>query len=614
MYRCWSPVYVEEENHLSYDDFDPLKEWLAHPDHVQLQNSSDLSNTSLDPHELHYSEVKIEQKDQILESSIDVKMGKINLVEISDRGQVEVGFEENRGGSDGDMKCMKPGLEDLKNDIPNKEGIFGGESDEEGSTSVEAESGSGDSSSDESMSVAKSLSSSEDEDDIRMKRKEEGEESEEGEVREFDGDKIDFLSDEETEGPKGPIRSKHEVEDLPPVPIVEVSIQPHHQMLPVGIISSIISNRVIVEGSVVHNPLNEGSILWVTETRLPLGLVDEIFGPVKNPYYVVRYNTEEDVPAGIRVAMAISFVGEFASHILNDKDLYKKGYDASGDNDEEVDNEVEFSDDEKEQEYKKSQREGKRVINHSKGLKQEARFERKRNAFVRPRTQHKDIQKQTTYAPLSKDQPHPTGPAPPPPAPLCPRAWTPVATNADSIPPSAMPQFPQAIQANNFLANPSQQLLSQHQDPQWLPGFSPQLQNTGFQGDLSIQLQNQNVIFNNLVNMMTFQQLVQQFVPHQGSNLQWAGAAAPSLQPLGQNNFAPLPFSNGYINGPGVPGLGNEQIQSQAPLPFAPSMQFNSASPPSLQFNGGNSWSRGRRPYQRGRGRVFDRGGRQPNR
>ncbi|KAH0468756.1 hypothetical protein IEQ34_001988 [Dendrobium chrysotoxum] len=311
--------------------------------------------------------------------------------------------------------------------------------------------------------------------------------------------------------------------------------------------------------------------------------------------------------------MAISFVGEFASQIFNDKELYKKGYDASGDNDEEVDNEVEFSDDEKELEYKKSQREGKRAINHSKGLKQEARFERKRNAFMGPRAQHKDLQRQTTSAQLSKDQPHPTGLAPPQPAPLCPGAWTPGATNADSIPPSTMPQFPQAIQAINFLGNPSQKLLSQHQDAQWLPGFSPQLQNTGFQGDLPMQLQNQNVIFNNLVNMMAFQQLVQQFVPHQGSNLQWAGAA-PSLQPLGQNNFAPSPFSNGYINVPGVPGLGNEQIQGQAPLPFAPSMQFNAASPPSLHFNGGNSWSRGRRPYQRGRGRFFDRGGRQPNR
>ncbi|KAH0469077.1 hypothetical protein IEQ34_002309 [Dendrobium chrysotoxum] len=145
-------------------------------------------------------------------------------------------------------------------------------------------------------------------------------------------------------------------------------------------LSNIISNRVIVEGSVLHKPLNEGSILWVTETRLPLG---------PESYYVVRYNTEEDVPAGIRVAMAISFVGEFASQIFNDKELYKKGYDASGDNDEEVDNEVEFSDDEKELEYKKSQREGKRAINHSKGLKQEARFERKRNAFMGPRAQHK---------------------------------------------------------------------------------------------------------------------------------------------------------------------------------------------------------------------------------
>lgn len=627
MFR-WSPVYVDEENHLSFDDFDLLKECLVNPDHMQLQKASDLNNTNLDTHELYYSGVKIEQKDQILESSIDVKM-EVSLVEILDGGHGEVGSEENGGGSDGDMKCVKPGLEDLKSDLPNKEGFFEGENDEEGSTFIESDSDNADSSSDESssgesMSVAKPISSSEDEDDVGMKRRKAAEEFEEGEVREFDAHRINFLSDEEGEGPKGPIRSKHEVEDLPPVPMVEVTLQPNHQLLPVGVISSIMSNRVIVEGSVLHSPLNEGSILWVTDTRLPLGLVDEIFGPVKNPYYVVRYNIEEEVPAGVGVGIAISFVAEFASQILSDMELYKKGYDASGENDEEVDNEIEFSDDEREAEHKKSLREGKRVINHCKGVKQEARFERKRNTFTGPGAQHRDIQKQPTCAQLSIDQPHPTGLVPPQLALLGgqssigpgSRSSSLAATNADSIPPPppTIPQFPQAIQAINFHGNPSRQLLTQHQNTTWPPGFSPQLQNTGLHGILPMQLQNQNVMLNNLANMMAFQHLLYRFVPHQGNTFPWVGAA-PSLQPLGQSNFAPSPFSNGFINVPGTAGLGNEQIQGQATFPSAPSiMQFNAGSSTSLHFNGRNSWPRGRRPYQRGGGRFFDRGGRQPNR
>ncbi|KAG2618314.1 hypothetical protein PVAP13_3NG079501 [Panicum virgatum] len=166
-------------------------------------------------------------------------------------------------------------------------------------------------------------------------------------------------SDEENEVPKGRSKSKHEAEVLPPVPKIEIQLEPHHQTLPVGTVSAIMGERVIVEGSVQHNPLNEGSVLWITESRTPLGIVDELFGPVKNPYYLVRYNSEEEVPAGITAGTSVSFVAEFADHILNMKELYAKGYDASADNDNQED-EPEFSDDEKEAEYERSLRQAKR--------------------------------------------------------------------------------------------------------------------------------------------------------------------------------------------------------------------------------------------------------------
>ncbi|XP_034900742.1 uncharacterized protein [Populus alba] len=102
------------------------------------------------------------------------------------------------------------------------------------------------------------------------------------------GDKMvewsDFDEDEDAVNEGDPIRSKNELKFLPPVPPVVASLEPHHQMLAVGAVLSAIGSRVIVEGAEKHNPLNEGSILWITEKRSPLGLVDEIFGPVKNPY------------------------------------------------------------------------------------------------------------------------------------------------------------------------------------------------------------------------------------------------------------------------------------------------------------------------------------------
>lgn len=138
-------------------------------------------------------------------------------------------------------------------------------------------------------------------------------------------------------------------------------------------LKQIVGAQVIVEGVEKHNPLNEGSILWITEKRSPLGIVDEIFGPVKNPYYIVRYNSENEVPSGIQQGTLISFVPEFVNHILNNGNLYKKGYDASGENDEELSEEVEFSDDEKEAEYKRLHKMSKR------GAKDQTAENRKKN-------------------------------------------------------------------------------------------------------------------------------------------------------------------------------------------------------------------------------------------
>ncbi|XP_074316012.1 uncharacterized protein LOC141652445 [Silene latifolia] len=175
---------------------------------------------------------------------------------------------------------------------------------------------------------------------------------------------LELGNDIDDDLPKEPIRSKNELQVLPPVPQVTVSLQPDHQILPVGVVLSVLGTQVIVEGSEKHNPLSEGSILWIAERRLPLGIVDEIFGPVKTPYYIIRYNSESEVPSDIQNGLTIGFVPEFVDHILNDKNLYRKGYDASGENDEEICDETEFSDDEKEAEYKKMLKKSKRENNN----------------------------------------------------------------------------------------------------------------------------------------------------------------------------------------------------------------------------------------------------------
>ncbi|KAJ0659845.1 putative H/ACA ribonucleoprotein complex, subunit Gar1/Naf1 [Helianthus annuus] len=308
--------------------------------------------------------------------------------------------------------CLTSDAE-LKEEVNNNNNIVDGVSDcpvDNGEVKTVVE----DSEEEEDESSSSSSSSSDDDDDSEEEDDDSEDESDEeegvkGEGEMEEGEVKDEViawsdaDDEDTDVVKGPIRSKNEVQDLPPVPPVTVTIQPHHQTLPVGAVlsvsslqikekpalvlfkpkeheqglyvknkqfflfmfagyenDSIMGSQVVVEGVEVHNPLSEGSILWITESRSPLGVVDEIFGPVKNPYYIVRYNSETEIPTGLEQGSLISFVPEFADHVLNNNNLYKKGYDASGENDEELSEELEFSDDEKEAEYKRMMKMAKR--------------------------------------------------------------------------------------------------------------------------------------------------------------------------------------------------------------------------------------------------------------
>ncbi|EFJ26785.1 hypothetical protein SELMODRAFT_412557 [Selaginella moellendorffii] len=165
-------------------------------------------------------------------------------------------------------------------------------------------------------------------------------------------------SDDEDDKPP---RTKNEISSLPPVPKVDVQLQPCHTLVPIGTVSSIVEAMIIVEGDENHQALDEGSILWLTDSRAPLGFIDEVFGPVKKPFYVVRFNDVTEVPKEARESARVAFVPDFARTVLKNENLFKKGYDASGVDDEELsDDEVEFSDDEKEAEFKRERAKAKR--------------------------------------------------------------------------------------------------------------------------------------------------------------------------------------------------------------------------------------------------------------
>ncbi|OVA13912.1 H/ACA ribonucleoprotein complex [Macleaya cordata] len=371
-----------------------------------------VGNQSVDGSDTRNVEVRVTKEfglgSSMEEETVKVKvteaMGKVSLIGTSessdfvDRDKIFVNSESSECLGELNSKVNEEGGNEVllvtKSENIDLDG--GGESKEIVKDSKDSDSSASESEDDDSSSTSSSSSSSESSSDEEEEEKEEEEEEmgeavevEEGEIREL-STKVEMVGgsdDEDDDGitVKGPIKSKNEVQVLPPVPEVDVTLEPHHQTLPVGVILSIMDAKVIVEGLEKHSPLNEGSILWITETRSVLGLVDEIFGPVKNPYYVVRYNSEKEVPSGIHEGTPISFVAEFADHVLNDKNIYKKGYDASGENDEELSDEAEFSDDEKEAEHKRMQRMAKRGPLDEKNIKKQGNRE-----FVdRKKFQHK---------------------------------------------------------------------------------------------------------------------------------------------------------------------------------------------------------------------------------
>ncbi|KAF8719339.1 hypothetical protein HU200_024042 [Digitaria exilis] len=442
------------------------------------------------------------------------------------------------------------------------------------------------------------------------------------------------VSDEEDEEPRGHNKFKHEAEVLPPVPKIEIQLEPHHQTLPVGTISAIMGERVIVEGSVQHNPLNEGSILWITESRTPLGIVDELFGPVKNPYYLVRYNSEEDVPAGISAGASVSFVAEFADHILNMKELYAKGYDASADNDEQED-EPEFSDDEKEAEYKRSLRQAKRQTDRQ--------HEPKKHSGDKKRSQPRGSGFRKDMPPRNRDAPTPGYQSQPrfqcsDMAPAGPENTTrsmgpQTAPSPAMLPPGPMnPAMPSPVHLANQMGgcfiNPAQQFLPQQPNMVWPGGLPPPAHpNMGVDGaaltasimqnllaganQFQQQFQNQN--FGGFPNQMPFPQ----FMPPTGmpaNQLPFAGGpqvgnspfgAVPQM-PMGQGNFGQPPphlvSGNRQEHGP-RPGFANP-AQPHGDGEHSP-QQFSSG-----QFNHGSSSFRGgRQQQQRGGRHSSGRGG-----
>ncbi|KAJ4270120.1 hypothetical protein NW762_001793 [Fusarium torreyae] len=172
--------------------------------------------------------------------------------------------------------------------------------------------------------------------------------------------------DEGDRGAKGSsgaqVRTKNEVvEEVVPKP--DVTVTPEMKIEELGAIEHIVENIMLVKAITPgeYQVLDSGSVLCTAE-RVVIGAVAETIGKVLQPMYTVRFTTDQDIKdLGLEVGQKVYYPVDHASYVFTEPLKNMKGSDASNLHDEEVgDDEMEFSDDEKEAEYKRALKQKKK--------------------------------------------------------------------------------------------------------------------------------------------------------------------------------------------------------------------------------------------------------------
>lgn len=168
------------------------------------------------------------------------------------------------------------------------------------------------------------------------------------------------VDDDDDEFGKGdntgaPLRTKNEVpENIIPKP--NVTITPEMKIEELGAVEGIVESILLIKAktSGEYRVLESGSVLCLAD-RSVIGVVSETLGRVQQPLYSVMFtNAQEIAQAGLTVGTKIYYSEQHSTFVFTQAIKAYKGSDASNLHDEEVgDEEMEFSDDEKEAEHRK---------------------------------------------------------------------------------------------------------------------------------------------------------------------------------------------------------------------------------------------------------------------
>ncbi|KAL5640388.1 hypothetical protein ACGC1H_007595 [Rhizoctonia solani] len=151
---------------------------------------------------------------------------------------------------------------------------------------------------------------------------------------------------------------------LPEVKSPELAVVPPEEVIElIGEVMTVIDSVVVIKGytSGVDRVLDTDSLL-VFEDRNVFGVVFETFGAVKQPLYSVRFPSASVIDKDtIRVGRQVFHVPARSNFVFTNEIARIKGSDASNLHDEEVgDDQLDFSDDEAEAQWRRNRKEAKR--------------------------------------------------------------------------------------------------------------------------------------------------------------------------------------------------------------------------------------------------------------
>ena len=141
------------------------------------------------------------------------------------------------------------------------------------------------------------------------------------------------------------------------IPKPDITITAEMKIEELGNVEGIVESTVLIKGRTTaeYQVLESGSLLCLRD-RSVIGVVAEPLGRVEQPLYTVRFTNDEAIKeAGVaEKGTTIYYVHEHSKFVFTQPLKGLKGSDASNFHDEEVgDEEMEFSDDEKEAEHKR---------------------------------------------------------------------------------------------------------------------------------------------------------------------------------------------------------------------------------------------------------------------